>query len=210
MADSEIMGIGAMRANFAQLKGDTSTRIARAMVVAAGGVLKRQAKTIAQANGSVRTGAMVKNIAIKREPQAPAGTVEYNLGVRNGPSLTGKQKKSGKYLAVSKGGRVVVKYRDNPYYWKWVEFGHGVTPRVRAGEEQTFEVTSFTVRMKNGTVYTRGRRRGSQGMRARRTRQSARVPAKPFLAPALEQGRAQAIEAMQDRLTKELEKASKA
>ena len=211
MADSEIMGIGAMRANFAQLKGDTTTRIARAMVVAAGGVLKRKAKAIAQSNGSVRTGSMVKNIAIKREPQAPAGTVEYNLGVRNGPSLTGKQKKTGKYLAVGKGGRVVVKYRDNPYYWKWVEFGHDVTPRVRSGDEQGFEITRYTVRMKkSGRIHIRARRRSSQGMRARRARQSGHVSAKPFLAPALEQGRAQAVEAMQERLTKELEKASKA
>ena len=208
MADSEIMGIGAMRANFAQLKSDTSTRIARAMVVAAGGVLKRKAKAIAQSNGSVRTGAMVKNIAIKREPQAPAGTAEYNLGVRNGGGLTKKQKSTAK-LAVNAGGRIVKKYENDPYYWRWVEQGHKIVPKADKGEA-SFVSKTVVRRTKNGKLIVRNKLAATNSLRERRKVTMGTVSAKPFLAPALEQGRAQAIEAMQARIAKELEKASKA
>lgn len=161
MAKSEILGIGELSQSFRGLKTDMETRTARAMVVAAGGVLKRKAKSIAQANGSVRTGAMIKNIAIKREPQAPAGTAQYHLGVRHGRQLTKKQKTNSK-LAVNKGGRIVKRYEDDPYYWRFAEFG------------------------------------------------TKKQQATPFIAPALEQGKTEAIDAMATRLQKELEKASKA
>ena len=161
MAKSEILGIGDLRQNFGQLKDGMETRIARSMVVAAGGVLKRKAKAIAQGNGSVRTGAMVKNIVIKREPDAPAGTVQYNMGVRHGRDLTKKQKSTAK-LAVGKSGRIVKKYVDDPYYWRFAEFG------------------------------------------------TKKQQATPFIGPALEQGKTEAIEAMGTRLKKELDKAGKA
>lgn len=121
MAKTETLGIGDMRANFGQLKTGMATRTSRRMVVAAGGVLKKQAKANIQAAGLVRTGAMLKNVVIKREPQAPAGTTEYNLGVRHGRNLTKKQKANGK-LAVSGKGRVVRRYEDDPYYWRFLEF----------------------------------------------------------------------------------------
>jgi len=178
MADTDVMGIGDLKQRFGQIKENMQTRTSRAMVVSAGGVLKRKAKAIAQANGSVRTGAMVKNIAIKREPQAPAGTTQYNLGVRNGGELTKKQK-SGAKLAVGKSGRIVKQYQDDPYYWKWVEKGHKIVPA-----------------------------KGGQSLRARRKAATAMVPARPFIGPALVQGRDEAIEAMGARLQKELDKAS--
>jgi stage V sporulation protein SpoVS len=113
MANSEVIGTGDLKQNFSRLKGGMETRTSRAMVVAAGGVLKKRAKAIAQANGSIATGAMVKNIVIKREPQAPAGTVQYHLGVRHGRDLSKKQKTGGKHLAVA-GGRITVRYHDDP------------------------------------------------------------------------------------------------
>lgn len=180
MAKSEVMGIGELKDKFRLLKDGMETRTSRAMVVAAGGVLKRKAKAIAQANGSVKTGTMVKNIVIKREPQAPAGTAQYHLGVRHGRDLTKKQKTAGKHLAVTGSGRIATRYHDDPYYWKWVEQGHKIV--ARAG----------------GAISAR--RKASTGM----------VAAKPFIAPALEQGREQAITAMGERLQKELDKASSA
>jgi HK97 gp10 family phage protein len=176
------MGVGSLKQRFGALKSGMETRTSRAMVVAAGGVLKRKAKAIALANGSRRTGAMIKNIAIKREPQAPAGTAQYNLGVRNGGELTKKQKSAGKRLAVNGAGRVVTRYKDDPYYWKWVEQGHKI-------------VTSKTP---------------GKTARARRTAAAGNVAAKPFIGPALEQGRTEAIDAMSARLQKDLEKAGAA
>lgn len=122
MAESSILGIGEMRQNFAQLNADKmKTRIGRRMVVAGGNIVKREAKSVAQGLGLRRTGALLKNIVIKREPAAPDGTVQYNLGVRHGRSLTKKQKASS-MLAVNKKGRVVTRYADDPYYWSFLEF----------------------------------------------------------------------------------------
>lgn len=206
MAESEIIGIGDLKQRFAQLKGGMETRISRAMVVSAGGVLKKKAKGIAQGNGSVKTGAMLKNIVIKREPQAPAGTAQYNLGVRHGSDLTKKQKTTGKRLAVTAGGRVVTRYQDDPFYWKWVEQGHMIVPRAQPGEA-SMTTTSYTQRLRNGKIVVRTKERATQGLRARRQGATSAVPAKPFIGPALEQGRAEAIEAMGTRLQKELDKA---
>ena len=184
MADQEVMGIGELKKKFGELKSGMATRTSRAMAVAAGGVLKKKAKAIAQANGSVRTGVMIKNIAIKREAQAPAGTAQYHLGVRNGGDLTKKQKAAGKRLAVNGRGRVVTRYQDDPHYWRFVELGHKIVPRVLQVEKTSL----------------RSRRKSAESM----------VGAKPFIGPALEQGRGEAIDAMGARLQKELDKAGAA
>ena len=123
MPDSAILGIGNLRDNFAQInEAAIQTRIGRRMVVVAGNILKAEAKSLAQQQGLRRTGALIKNIVIKRETKAPPGTVQYNLGVRHGRGLTKKQKAS-KTLAVNKGGRIVTRYADDPYYWRFAEFG---------------------------------------------------------------------------------------
>ena len=161
MANSETLGIGELSQSFQGLKSGMETRVARLMVAAAGGVVRGKARGIAQAKGLRKTGALIKNIVIKREPQAPAGTAQYNLGVRHGRNLTKKQKTNSK-LAINKTGRIVKRYEDDPYYWRFPEFG------------------------------------------------TKKQQATPFLQPALEQGKEEAIDAMADRLDKEHAKASKA
>lgn len=160
MAKSETLGIGELSQAFQGLKTGMETRVARVMVAAGGGVLRRRARGIAQAKGLRKSGALIKNIVIKREPQAPAGTAQYNLGVRHGRNLTKKQKTNSK-LAINKTGRIVKRYEDDPYYWRFPELG------------------------------------------------TKHQQAEPFLQPALEQGKEEAIDAMADRLQKEHDKASK-
>ena len=123
MAKSEILGIGELKESFGKLKDGMETRIARSMVVAGGGVLKRKAKANMQAQGLVRTGSMLKNVVLKRESSAPAGVAQYNLGVRHGRSMTRKQRGVGSKLVVNKTGRIVRRYEDDPYYWRFAEFG---------------------------------------------------------------------------------------
>lgn len=185
MAKTEVLGIGELGSAFRELKADMEARTARAMVVSAGGVLKRKAKKIAIANGSRRTGAMIKNIAIKREPSAPPGTAQYHLGVRHGNDLSSKQKAASKQLYVNGKGRISVRYVDDPYYWRWVEQGHRIVARAdsRAGKNVS--------------------------RRARRAAATGKVDAKPFIGPALEQGKTEAINAMDARLQRELAKAQK-
>lgn len=155
MAESTVFDTGPLREKFSKIKSGMETRIGRAMVVSAGGVLKSIAKKNLQSAGLVLSGSLLKNVVIKREASAPSGTAEYHLGVRHGRAKTKKQKEKSQ-LAVNSKGRIV--YVDDPYYWKFPEFG------------------------------------------------TRHQPKKPFIAPALEQGKEAAIGAMQDRLQKELDK----
>lgn len=138
MADSKILGIGELSQSFQSLKTGMETRTARVMVAAAGGVVRSKARGIAQAKGLRKSGALIKNIVIKREPQAPAGTAQYNLGVRHGRNLTKKQRTNSK-LAINKTGRIVKRYEDDPYYWRFPEFGtkkQQATPYLQPALEQ--------------------------------------------------------------------------
>lgn len=120
MADGKTLDTSELSAAFRELK-EGAPRTARRMVVAGGGVLRRQARANAKALGLVRTGALIKNIVIKREGRAGEGVEQVHLGVRHGRDLTKKQKSTAK-LSVNKGGRIVKRYEDDPYYWHFLEF----------------------------------------------------------------------------------------
>lgn len=121
MAANRIEGIPGLLSNLSGLKTDMETKQADRIVVAGGRVLRYGARSIAQALGLRKTGALIKNIVIKRERNAPAGTVEYHLGERHGRDL-GNGKKVKKYLSVNKAGRVVTRRENDPYYWRFLEF----------------------------------------------------------------------------------------
>ena len=124
----KIEGLGELRKSFAGLSDDMKVKISRRMVAAAGGVLRKEAKTIAQRKGLKRSGALIRNIAIKRERRAPEGVTQYNLGVRHGRDLGRRAKK---FLAVSKTGRIVTRRENDPFYWRFQEFG---TKFIQASE----------------------------------------------------------------------------
>ncbi len=119
---TNVSGLTNLRQAFAGLKDEIKIRTSRRMVAAGGGVLRKEARRLAQQHGFKRSGALIRNIAIKRESKAPAGTTQYNLGVRHGRSL-GNGKKVIKFLGVSKSGRVVVKRKNDPFYWRFLELG---------------------------------------------------------------------------------------
>lgn len=182
MANSEILGIGNLKANFDKAKADTP-RLARRAVVAGGRVLKDEAKAIARANGSVRTGVMVENIAIKRESKAGPGIEQYHLGVRHGRDQSKKVRKAGnRKLAVNADGRIKSVRDNDPFYWRWVELGHK------------------TVSRRSNT------KRGRKSIRQRRAQSSGWVNGKPFIGPALERKRTEVIAAMGQAVAKEVDK----
>lgn len=156
MADN-IIGLGELTAKLKKLDG-LSKKTAAKMVAAAGAVIRKEAKSIAQAKGLRKTGSLIKNIAIKRERNVPKDTVQYNVGVRHGREF-GKKKNVVKYLAVGRKGRIVTKYKDDPFYWRFLEFG------------------------------------------------TKNINARPFIAPALERKRNEAVKAMEAVLDKEILKA---
>ena len=199
-----IHGLGELRAQFKSLAKDMETRTSRAMVVAAGGVLKRESKRLAQQQGLRRTGALIDNIAIKRE-KTPEGIAQYHLGVRHGRELGRKAKK---VLTVRKSGRIGVKYLNDPYYWWWVERGHKVVPR-KSGQAGGGK-TRYQQRLKSGKIVWREKKWNADSITGRRRTAASTVSAQPFIEPSLENKRQEAIEAMKKRLARIIEKANKA
>ena len=70
--------------------------------------------------------------------------------------------------------------------------------------------TVYQQRLRNGKIVTRKKEYSGKSLRQRRKHQTHVVPAKPFIAPALEQGRGDALKAMESKLQQDLEKAGKA
>lgn len=119
--NTKLIGIEGLQTKFLELRQDMAIKTARRMVASGGGVLRTEARAIAQSHGLKKSGALIRNIAIKRERNAPSGTEQYNLGVRHGRDL-GNGKKVIKYLEVGKSGRVVTRRQNDPFYWKFLEF----------------------------------------------------------------------------------------
>lgn len=202
--NTTIIGIEGLRGKFLELRQDMVQKTSRRMVAAAGSVLKKEAKAIAQAKGLRISGALIRNIAIKRERNAPEGTEQYNLGVRHGRDLG---KRTTKYLAYSKRkGRVMIKRKEDPFYYRFIELGHKFVSRA-SGNDGT--VDTFHVRL---TKYFKARvvKRilSEDSITIRRRNPTGFVEPIPFLQPALENKSREAIAAMEDRLTKDLAKAS--
>ena len=66
--------------------------------------------------------------------------------------------------------------------------------------------TVYQQRLPNGKIVTREKKYSGKSIRQRRKHQTKTIPAKPFIAPALEQGRAEAVQAMNAKLAEDLKK----
>lgn len=129
MMGAEVLGIKELSEALKRLGSSLDKKIGARMVASAGSVVKKEAKRIAQSKGLKKTGSLINNIAIKREKNVPSNTVQYNIGVRHGRDY-GKKKNVVKYLAVGRRGRVVTKYKNDPFYWRFLEFGtKNISPR---------------------------------------------------------------------------------
>jgi HK97 gp10 family phage protein len=96
------------------------TSAARGATNAAAQEVKKQAVANARAQGLVNTGALVNNIAVKRERGTPANITEYHIGVRHGKEAKGAQK-----IAVrGRDGSIQFEYVNDPFYWWFWELGH--------------------------------------------------------------------------------------
>lgn len=200
--NTKLIGIEGLQAKFLELRQDMTLKTARRMVAAAGTVLKKEAKAIAQAKGLQISGAMIRNIAIKRERNAPEGTEQYNLGVRHGRDLG---KRHTKYLALSKRkGRVIIKRENDPFYWRFIELGYKTVPRA-SGKDGIVDTSHWRL-TKNWKARMVKRSLGEDAITIRRRSPTGFVEPIPFIQPALENKQQEAIAAMQDRLDKDLAK----
>lgn len=181
----KLTGFNELSAAFKQIKSDMQGRALVRAVASGANVVKQTARKIVQGRRIVKSGALLNNIVLKREHDVPEGVVQYNVGVRHG--LAGRGSGT-KIIKARKAGRgVTVKYKNDPYYWFWVEGGHRVIPRKRAGETDSLKdrraaFDSF-VGPRKGKSFT---------------------PARPFLKPAFEQRQQAIVDAMQKSLVNSL------
>jgi HK97 gp10 family phage protein len=100
--------------------GVTVRAAAGGAVNAAAQEVKKRAIENARAQGLVSTGALVKNIAVKRQRGTPATRFEYHIGVRHGKEAKNTQK-----IAIrGKDGSIRFEYENDPFYWWFWEIGH--------------------------------------------------------------------------------------
>lgn len=197
---TEVLQIDTLAAAFREVCEDMGAKVSRRMVVAGGKIIREEAKAVARANGSVITSAMVDNIVIKRETKAPDGTAQYHIGVRHGRNQTRKVRAAGNRRLVVSRGRITQRRDNDPFYWRFVERGHRLVPASVDGGEST-----YTQRLRNGTVVTRKRRFSGKSLRARRRMAGEGVVGKkPFIAPALQTKRDAAITEMERTLQRYL------
>jgi HK97 gp10 family phage protein len=114
-----VRGLAELLANLETLQV-TVKSAARGAVNAAAQVVKGKAIENARAQGLVSTGALVNNIAVKRQAGTPPNWFESHIGVRTGGAAKGSEK-----IAIrGADGKVRIEYVNNPYYWHFWEFGH--------------------------------------------------------------------------------------
>ena len=116
---AEMRGLKELLENLKALDRNINTE-ARIAAAAGATIVKREAVSIARVQGLVDTGALVKNIAIKRERGTPKNIHEYHIGVRHGASAKAAQR-----IAVrNRDGKIKFQWTNNPFYWWFWEFGH--------------------------------------------------------------------------------------
>jgi len=115
-----IEGLGDLQKAFAGVSNNIKLKTSRRMVASAGGILRKEAKSIARKQGLKKSGSLIRNIAIKRESKSQPGITQYHLGVRHGRDLG---KRHTKFLALSKTGRIVTRRENDPFYWRFLEVG---------------------------------------------------------------------------------------
>lgn len=121
---SQLLGAPEMRAALRALEADVVKRIARGGVVAMAQPVKREAIRIARSNFVERSGALFRNIAMKRQRGTPPNISQVNIGVRHG-----RESKNAKKIYVRRGLKASVRYLNDPFYYRFHEFG---TKKMRA------------------------------------------------------------------------------
>lgn len=107
-----------------------------------------------------------------------------NVGVFvNVKPLTKAQIGNFKSSSVKSGGKASGSANPNdPYYWRWLEFGHKIVPR--SSGQQGGGTTHYTQRLRNGKIKKRTAKWSASSITGRRRLATGLVAARPFLRPA--------------------------
>lgn len=134
---ARLSGLEALKKNLAEIDLDLQTKFARQAVSGGAYVIVREARRIVKTKnfrkvsrnakgervltnkaGLVLTGALLENIAAKREKNPGPGLVRFSVGVRHGP----KAKRARKVVSYN-GTKAKVTYENDPFYFWMLEFG---------------------------------------------------------------------------------------
>ena len=118
----KISGLAELRTSFAEGSSEIQNKAGRGAVASAASIIRREAKNIVKSKGLIKTGALLENIAIKRD-KSPAGVFTYNVGVRHGSKA-----KRARKVVTYRGTRASVKYENDPFYFFMLEFGTSKMP----------------------------------------------------------------------------------
>lgn len=107
-----------------------------------------------------------------------------NVGVFiNVKPLTKAQIGKHKASSAKAGGKASGSANPNdPYYWRWLEFGHKIVPR--SSGQQGGGITHYTQRLRNGKIKNRTANWSASSITGRRRLATGSVAARPFLRPA--------------------------
>jgi HK97 gp10 family phage protein len=183
-SENVISGLQGFSSSIAALKDDMQRKVAFSAALIGANVIKREAKAIALTRGLKLTGALINNIAVKREANPPLGTAQYNLGVRHGRELGSKARV---VFSVRADGSIRKAYVDDPFYWWYLEFGtkpHALTGG--RGRKLAFEADGrpvFAMKVANPGIQ-----------------------ATPFIGPAFDNKSDAALQAMSDRVEQFIQK----
>lgn len=119
---AEIQGVDELLKNFRALHDDLKMKAASAAVAGGARLVANEAKKNAQSQGLELSGALLENIAIKRE-KTGRDKIQYNVGVRHG-----SKSKNARKIVQYRYTRKVVTYENDPFYWWFHEFGTSKMP----------------------------------------------------------------------------------
>lgn len=116
----QVSGMKELGAALQALDQKLSAKIARRAVARGAGIIRAEARARARAQGLVNSGALVKNIALKRQTGTARTWTEYHVGVRHGKELRNAKK----IQIRGQDGKTRTIYENDPFYWWFWEFGH--------------------------------------------------------------------------------------
>lgn len=154
----EIKGLKELQAKLNELSTDMAQKVIFSAALASATVIRNQARSNVQAKGLIATRAMLNNVAVKRQRGTRSGLAEYHVGVRHGQIKKEKQRVARAHKA---GKQAELRQVDDPYYWRFIEFG------------------------------------------------TKKMSPKPFLAPAFDSKKSEALDAMVKRIKQRIDKVGK-
>lgn len=119
---AQIQGMDELLKNFRALHDDLKMKAAAAAVAGGARLVANEAKKNARSQGLELSGALLENIAIKRE-KTGRDKIQYNVGVRHG-----SKSKNARKVVRYRGTRKQISYENDPFYWWFHEFGTSKMP----------------------------------------------------------------------------------